>query len=229
MSGVTLTTSPRNLALAARHPSMVLVRRVSRIAGRSGRALGCRFWVLHCCPDAGLHLDLQDPGITRSACACLRDEFGLNALLGLPHAMNTVAGWAEWRFVGILGAIGCIWGLLTSTRLMRGEEEAGRYELLLAGQTTRLRAAMPGARRPRRRPCGTVRCSPHSERSSAANAASVGFSLGRCLPTFAHAGGGGGHVSRHRRSGQPAGNSRRRPRPWPGSSSELRLRATDGG
>ena len=36
--------------------------------------------------------------------------------------------------------LGSIWGLLTATRLMRGEEEAGRYDLLLAGQTTRRHA-----------------------------------------------------------------------------------------
>ncbi len=34
-----------------------------------------------------------------------------------------------------------VWGLLTATRLTRGEEEAGRWELFLAGQTTRRRAA----------------------------------------------------------------------------------------
>ena len=64
----------------------------------------------------------------------------MNALLGSERAVNTVAGFASWRFVGILSILGSIWGLLTSTRLMRGEEEAGRYDLLLAGQTTRRRA-----------------------------------------------------------------------------------------
>ncbi len=33
--------------------------------------------------------------------------------------------------------LGGVWGLLTSTRLLRGEEDAGRWELLLTGQTTR--------------------------------------------------------------------------------------------
>ena len=33
-------------------------------------------------------------------------------------------------------------GLLTATRLMRREEDSGRWELLLAGQTTRRRAAV---------------------------------------------------------------------------------------
>jgi ABC-2 type transport system permease protein len=66
---------------------------------------------------------------------------GLNALLGPARAINTVAGFASWRVLGILSVLGAIWGLLTATRLMRGSEEAGRYELLLAGQTTRRRAA----------------------------------------------------------------------------------------
>ncbi len=36
--------------------------------------------------------------------------------------------------------IGAVWGLLTATRLLRGEEQDGRWELLLAGATTRGRA-----------------------------------------------------------------------------------------
>ena len=37
--------------------------------------------------------------------------------------------------------LGAVWGLATSTRLVRGEEEAGRWELLLAGGTTRAQSA----------------------------------------------------------------------------------------
>ncbi len=50
-----------------------------------------------------------------------------------------------------LAVVGAVWGLLTGTRLLRGEEDAGRWELLLAGQTTRRGAAAPGPRRPRLR------------------------------------------------------------------------------
>jgi ABC-2 type transport system permease protein len=32
--------------------------------------------------------------------------------------------------------VGALWGLLTSTRLMRGEEDAGRWDLLVVGDTT---------------------------------------------------------------------------------------------
>ena len=53
--------------------------------------------------------------------------------------------------------LGAVWGLLTGTRLLRGEEDAGRWELLLAGQTTPATGRRPGARRPRRRPGPPVR------------------------------------------------------------------------
>ena len=63
------------------------------------------------------------------------NNVGLNALLGAAHHINTVAGYAAWRLVGALSLLGGIWGLLTSTRLVRGEEEAGRTELLASGQS----------------------------------------------------------------------------------------------
>jgi len=62
-------------------------------------------------------------------------------LLGLPHRAETVAGFTEWRVLVASVIIGAIWGLQTSTGLLRGEEEAGRWELLLAGATTKRGAA----------------------------------------------------------------------------------------
>jgi ABC-2 type transport system permease protein len=62
-------------------------------------------------------------------------------LLGLPRHAETVAGFTSWRVLTAAILISGIWGLLTSTGLLRGEEDAGRWEVLLAGQTTRRRAA----------------------------------------------------------------------------------------
>jgi ABC-2 type transport system permease protein len=67
---------------------------------------------------------------------------GLRALIGPARHIDTVAGFASWRCLGVLSLVGAVWGLLAGTRLLRGEEEAGRWELLLAGQTTRRRAAV---------------------------------------------------------------------------------------
>ena len=45
-----------------------------------------------------------------------------------------------WKSLAFLSVLGAVWGLLTATRLLRGEEDAGRWELLLAGPTTKRRA-----------------------------------------------------------------------------------------
>jgi hypothetical protein len=67
---------------------------MSRVAGRSGALWGVVF---------GVFIVVQTQGYTSTyKTQALRDQLphaygtnaGLNALLGLPHAMNTVAGWA---------------------------------------------------------------------------------------------------------------------------------------
>ncbi|HLN17084.1 MAG TPA: ABC transporter permease subunit [Acidimicrobiales bacterium] len=65
---------------------------------------------------------------------------GISAILGPAHHIGTVHGFVAWRATMILSLVGGVWGLLTATRLLRGEEDAGRWEVLLAGQTTRRRA-----------------------------------------------------------------------------------------
>ncbi len=70
---------------------------------------------------------------------------GLAAIAGPARDIQSVAGYTVWKCSVFLTVVGAVWGLLTGTRLVRGEEEAGRWELLLAGQTTRRRAAVQAA------------------------------------------------------------------------------------
>lgn len=68
-----------------------------------------------------------------------------NAALGLfygdRHAdIASPAGYMVYRVVPILALISAIWGLLFITKMLRGQEEAGRWELLLSGETTARRA-----------------------------------------------------------------------------------------
>jgi len=65
-----------------------------------------------------------------------------SALFGPAPDLQTVAGFTVFKISMTLMILGAIWGLLTSTRLFRGEEESGRWELLLSGQTTRRKAAV---------------------------------------------------------------------------------------
>ncbi|HET6315929.1 MAG TPA: ABC transporter permease subunit, partial [Chloroflexota bacterium] len=63
-------------------------------------------------------------------------------LLGPPRNADTVAGFTQWRVLLVAGIMGAIWGMLTSTSRLRGEEENGRWELLLAGPLTKRAATL---------------------------------------------------------------------------------------
>jgi ABC-2 type transport system permease protein len=65
---------------------------------------------------------------------------GLKALLGDTRRITTLGGFTDWRAIGITALVASIWGLLAATKALRGEESAGRWELVLAGQTTQRRA-----------------------------------------------------------------------------------------
>lgn len=67
------------------------------------------------------------------------------ALFGPLRRLDTVAGYTVYKAGMTVIVLGAIWGLLVATRSLRGEEDAGRWELFLSGQTTRSRAASQAA------------------------------------------------------------------------------------
>jgi ABC-2 type transport system permease protein len=70
------------------------------------------------------------------------NNVGVSALVGPAKRIGTVPGYTAWKCLAVLAVIGAVWGILTSTKLTRGEEEAGRWELLLVGLTTRRNGAL---------------------------------------------------------------------------------------
>jgi ABC-2 type transport system permease protein len=62
---------------------------------------------------------------------------GLRLLYGEPHNVATVDGYTAWRVGGVLAIAAAVFGLLASVRALRGEEDAGRAELTLAGIVSR--------------------------------------------------------------------------------------------
>jgi ABC-2 type transport system permease protein len=76
--------------------------------------------------------------------ASLGSSAGARALLGVPHRIDTVAGFTAWRSVGVLLIVGAVWGVLVSTRALRGEEDAGRAGLVRAGPVTARGATASG-------------------------------------------------------------------------------------
>ena len=75
---------------------------------------------------------------SRQAVAGTLGSFAI--LLGQPRHVDAINGFTQWRVAVSIALIGSIWALLVSTNALRGEEDAGRWELLLAGPVTKLRA-----------------------------------------------------------------------------------------
>jgi len=66
----------------------------------------------------------------------LAENPAIRVLFGVPRALDTAGGFTVWRIGTFAAVAAAVWGLLTATRLTRGEEDAGRTPLLLAGRLT---------------------------------------------------------------------------------------------
>jgi ABC-2 type transport system permease protein len=127
---------------AQRGAGIVVLRETARKAVRSGALWGYIFGIVV----ASSAVSYERIYKTQTERDQLATAFGTNkaaaALFGPAVHLDTVAGFTVFKSIMTLIVLGAIWGLLTSTRLLRGEEDAGRWELLLAGQTTQTRATI---------------------------------------------------------------------------------------
>ncbi len=126
---------------AARYPGLapagIVARRAVRGALIWGAVFGLMVWTLV----SQFSKEYPTAAARAMLVKTMGSNVGLQAIFGMAHQIDTIPGYTAYHMIGVLGIIGAVWGLLAGTRLLRGEEEAGRWELLLAGQTTRRRAA----------------------------------------------------------------------------------------
>ncbi len=123
-------------------PSWVIFGRTTRAATRSGVLWGYVFGVF-IASSAWSYSSIYKTQAQRDNLAA---TFGANkatvALFGPAPGLQTVGGFTVFKVSMTLMIAGAIWAVLTSSRLLRGEEDAGRWDMLLSGRTTRSRAAL---------------------------------------------------------------------------------------
>ncbi|MEU6075974.1 hypothetical protein [Micromonospora sp. NPDC047074] len=68
------------------------------------------------------------------ALAALAENPAIRTLFGQPVALDTAGGFTVWRTGTILAVLVGAWALLTATRITRGAEDAGHWDLLLSGK-----------------------------------------------------------------------------------------------
>jgi ABC-2 type transport system permease protein len=114
----------------------------TRRVARSGAVWGLLFGVLIFNDAVTYHTSNPTQASREDIARTFGDNAAFAAILGPARRLDTAAGFVSWRLLALLVWVGAIWGLLTATRHLRGEEDAGRWELLLTGRTTRRRATL---------------------------------------------------------------------------------------
>jgi ABC-2 type transport system permease protein len=162
-AGIPATAIPRT----GRSAATVIARLTARKAVRSGVVWGYIFGALI----ASSAVSYTRIYTTQAARDALAAAYGANkatsALFGPAPRLQTVAGFTAFKIGMTLMLLGAVWGLLTSTRLLRGEAAAG---------SSCWRAGPPAAAPPPRRWPGSgpapARCG-RSPRSSPSGSAST--------------------------------------------------------
>lgn len=116
-------------------PTRTLVLLHARLLRRSTLVLAVLFFAATLSVVAGYE-GLYPEGTDRSAAVALGENPGLRAILGSGAGLDTAGGFTAWRFGGPAVVIIAVWSYLAATRLLRGEEDAGRAELVWAGAIT---------------------------------------------------------------------------------------------
>ncbi|GAB1692871.1 hypothetical protein [Krasilnikovia sp. M28-CT-15] len=78
--------------------------------------------------------------IDPAALAALAQNPAIRTLFGAPVALDQPGGFTVWRTGTVLAVLIAAWAMLATTRITRGEEDTGRWSLLLAGSITLPRA-----------------------------------------------------------------------------------------
>ena len=120
-----------------RSPRTVVAGQTARRAVRSGVIWGCIFGISIASSAISYTTIYKTQAQRNALAAAYGSNKATSALFGPAPGLQTVAGFTVFKISMTLMILGAVWGLLTSTRLLRGEEESGRWELLLAGQTNR--------------------------------------------------------------------------------------------
>jgi polyether ionophore transport system permease protein len=119
-----------------RSPGTVIARFVGRSVSKTATIMGYLYAYYVAASIWGFQRTYNTAAARQTLARLFGSNAGLQALFGMAHDIDTVRGFTAWRTLAVLTILGAVWALMAATKRFRGEEEAGRWELFLSGQTT---------------------------------------------------------------------------------------------
>lgn len=128
------SASPRHTARAGRDAGRAVVHLAVRQTWRGALVVVLLAGAMTAVVAAGYRTTVGDD-LDAQALAALAGSPAIRTLFGEPVALDTAGGFTVWRTGTALAVLLAAWSFLGVVRVTRGEEDAGRWDLLLAGRT----------------------------------------------------------------------------------------------
>jgi ABC-2 type transport system permease protein len=124
----------------APRPEAAITRRAFRQLWKSAAVVGVVFGATAAASALSYVSTFPNAASRADLAASLSGDSGFTMLFGQVNGIGTVGGYTVYKTYVFLTTIGAIWAALAVTRLLRGEEDTGRWQLVLAGRTSPARA-----------------------------------------------------------------------------------------
>lgn len=125
-----------------RSPKRVVLKYITKHSLRSSIVVGFIIGIYMISKASSYLKTYQTVAARQKIAESLGANVGIEAILGTAHQIETVAGYVAWNFLCLIAAGGAVWAIFMATKTFRGDEDAGRWELFMAGQTTARRATV---------------------------------------------------------------------------------------
>ncbi|MFE3794864.1 ABC transporter permease [Nocardia tengchongensis] len=116
-------------------------RLVGRLV-RRGTLLMAAAAAIYMAVEVFTYLATYPDAASRTSLGAVQDNPAVRMLQGVPYAVDIPGGFVTWDSGWILESIIAIWAMLLTARLLRGEEEVDRTELVLAAPISAVRLVL---------------------------------------------------------------------------------------
>ena len=122
---------PRHTRRPRRHPLRAVVRLYTRLTWRTSAIIGV-VMAGYVALEVASYRSAYPQGVSPLQFAIFEDNPAVRMMNGVPRALDTAGGFTVWDGGWMMQVIIAVWAILTTSRLLRGEEDLDRTDLVLA-------------------------------------------------------------------------------------------------